>query len=185
MQSAIVIRSFVPYSYKLALYNDTQGYHELRYTKLSGVFSGALCYYDYTSIHNNTAIGFLEIIDVPHEWAKRDLVFLHHVLEIIFSYVPFQNGCALLLEHLLKLYKICPIEDENFYKKIFICRIFSLLGIYPENREGFDQKFLCLISAPIDIMLNVQTTLMHYDVDAWIQGCIQAYPVRKIYNSYH
>lgn len=136
---------------------------------------GALLHYDIEQDRQWACMANLELVKMPASWVCDDVLFFHHVLEMSNIFIMFNAPIAAIFDHYGWLYQSQP--GSLLRKKIFLCRFFSLLGIYPLDVHSHDPLFFSLISAPGNIMLDIrEEDIMHETVDQWLLGCIQLYP---------
>src|SRR5581483_3565729 len=135
----IVLHTQFPHQ-KCALFDKQIGHvhaymHNNR--KLKNIFPGAYISYALEPWRSNYKITDIELIGLPAQWAQQDLLFLHHILELSYYFLPLHCNAHELFELLRLLYK----QHKLSYKK-FMCRFFQRLGIYPEQPTNYDQLFL-------------------------------------------
>ena len=174
--TGMIIRSTLPYKNSVIIVSSQLGLREYTIPAKSLLVQGAFIRFTLQERRGKYTLKSSELIALPHLWVMNDILFLHRVLELIVFFVPYGSGIQGLLEHCMLLFEKPEHEDLDWYKKLFICRLFSLLGVCPENAELYNKNFLCLISAPIDIMLNVQRAVLFDTIDIWMRGCIQSHP---------
>ena len=175
----ILLRTSSPYRKKIILFDYELGLVEC--INPSGghrLVHGAFLYYNLTAWNNLYKIHDIELIAVPAEWVREDLLFLHHMLELSSNFLTLHNNASEIFNFFINFYKPCNEKDLKLFKKLFICRFFSLLGVYPENSEDYEATFFRLISGPIDSMLNAwrDDALLHKKVNEWLQGCVRMHP---------
>ena len=113
---------------------------------------------------------------VPAPWVEQDIYFLHHILELCDYFLPYHSNSTQVMD-LFSVFYSPRVTNSEFFKRIVVCRFFSLIGICPDDAEKYDQFFFSLISAPIDIMLNMQDDIyMRQEIDRWLLGCIKTHP---------
>jgi hypothetical protein len=119
-----------------------------------------------------------KILLFPTDWVLKDIVFLHHVLEIYLYFSPVNNSCSALFEHGMLLFTISEFSaDIRMMKKLFICRLFTLMSVYPQQITEVNVDFFLLLSGPIDIMLNIQyDDKLLAQFAAWIRSCCMTHP---------
>lgn len=174
----IIIRSFLPVKQKIVVLSKQHGIHHLICRMSSGCVHGGLIEWQEKRRSEQFFLVNYELVALPDRWAADDIVFLHSVFQLVHACIPVASNPEGMFEHLLLLYKSALHENREFYKKVFLCRFFSLLGLYPEYPQQYDEKFLCLISAPIDIMLSEQEMLLDKNVDAWVRGCVRTHSLK-------
>lgn len=122
---------------------------------------------------------FLEshkLINSPLLLAQDDILFLHHIIELVDLLVPYnmhEHGLFDLLQ-LLYTQKVL----NSLQKKIIMCKLLTILGIFiepaPKNYENFSEM-------PIDMMDLASLHLAYeYELDGWLIRCFSQHPL--LYN---
>ena len=179
LHQGILLRTGSPYRKKILLFDYELGMIECVNTYgHNRLVHGAFLYYARTPWHNLYRLHDIELIALPEKWVSDDLLFLHHIIELSTYFLTIQNNAASLFNFFMNFYKPCNEKNLELFKKFFICRFFSLLGVYPENSEDYDPLFFRLISGPIDSMLDASRddVLTHKKVNEWLQGCMRVHP---------
>lgn len=128
---------------------------------------------------NNTRnIADVVVKAMPASWVIQDLLFFHHVLEIASFFLAEAEPAPAVFEHFQLLYSEPSSADIHLFKKLFMCRLFTLLGIYPENAPTRHRDLFNLISRPINIMLNAQDDYAQRTgaITTWLLACIHTHP---------
>lgn len=182
IQQAIVLRSYLPYKQKLALFDYELGRIEIIAAKkklFDRITHASLISYLAEEWNSFYRMHDYELSAVPESWAHTDIYFLHQLLELSMFFLPLHTPQAdKLFELFMLLYQPCLLRTEKeLFKKIFLCRFFALIGMYPDNSSFYSSSFFRLISEPIDIMLDVQMDkAQHAQLVQWIYECINIHP---------
>lgn len=104
---------------------------------------------------NNYFSECISIQDLPLLIAKEDIYFLHHVFEIIYSFVPVGKTIHGLFDHIFFLYNesIDLYMQKSVCKKLFIGRLLFLLSIYNEEQKPIITYLHKIKHVPIDRMI--------------------------------
>jgi len=193
LRKGIVLRSYAPYRQKVALFDSMLGRVDAVWRSpfvSRMLLQGALICYRLEKWRNSYQICDIELLALPHDWARTDINFLHHLLEMAFFFLP-ESGCFQLFQVCMRLYEDCELvgEQQQLYKKIMMARFFALLGICPEQTGNntnerhdmvrHDIKLLgALISPAADGMPEAPESLdaINLRLRAWLLGCIQTHP---------
>jgi hypothetical protein len=106
---------------------------------------GTLVNYVIEEKHNTTFLSYIDIVDIPNKWVSSDIFFLHHLLEMCSVYIPEKQNSDEIFNFLKKIYRPLKTKiDESIIKKLFLCKLISLLGMHP-NEENLDYGRLFLI----------------------------------------
>lgn len=77
----------------------------------------------------------IRIIDAPHYWARENLLFFHHILELCQSFLPWDKEPGKVFE-LVKLLYTHPEEISSAHdQKLFLEHFFETIG-YSEAAVG-------------------------------------------------
>lgn len=177
---AIVLRSFFPYKYKVILFDKELGKIEavaLYKRNFNRLMQGALIDCHKEEWNNIYRLQNIDLRAMPAPWVSKDILFLHHVLELSDLFLQQHNNSHQIFELFMFLYENHTLEYEDiFLKKIFLARFFVLLGVNPEDTD-WDESFFNLISGPIDTMLDVQKDESFLNkLTVWLQGCTAIHP---------
>lgn len=153
---------------------------------------GGLIYYRSEEWRSHVILHDVDLIALPALWVRYDILFFHHVLELILYFMqPAQQSHELFA--LCKImYKYFSYEGKQllFFKKLFLCRLLITMGIYTEllptnleNNRGScdeadaneDQILFSLISGSGDIMLNEYHELLDKKMSIWLNECLQTH----------
>jgi hypothetical protein len=124
----------------------------------------------------------VEIVAIPQQWVVINIWFLHHVLELVDFFVPASNQAENIFELLQLLYE--PLSNEidiPFFQKIFLCKFFILVGIYPEPRNTQDREFLALVASGVESQTDCLPDEQKYvflekKMIQWLRECILLHP---------
>lgn len=174
----IVLKNYFPKKCKLSLLDNKMG-------KIAGVpqssnhiAAGSLIEY---SLVEQTSCSFLyniNVHDVPFKLAYHDILFLHHVLEICYYFMPIKSYNPTVFILLQILYTSDSWLYAMSVKKLFLLKLFVLLGLYPEDEKFKIPSFHLLTSLPFTQMLNEQIGSYNEDaIDEWLRSCIASHPI--------
>lgn len=177
----IIVRVLYPLSNKIIVFDEKLGKIECIVSKRERIhmlMQGALIEYSLVPWRSIYRMMFVEQCALPMAWVKDDILFMHQLLELIIFFAPFNSPLPSLFESYLFLYhaEYAP-DDVIFFKKLFLCRFFALLGIVPEEELYFNALFFSLISGSIGSMLNAQSgDRLERIIHEWLYGCISTHP---------
>lgn len=163
IQYGIVIRNNVLQK-KVWLLDSFSGTVPIFFKK--NVCLGGLLTYHLEHNNNRYVMHKPELIALPNIEDENFLLFFHHVLELCFHFVP-TGSCAPEIFNLVKLLYSC---DSNFTTRyaqhIFLCKLFTLLGLIPEQ-------------------LFVQKKYNEQQVTTWLKRCIAQHPLVHEFKTTH
>ena len=73
----------------------------------------------------------MNIHETPMALARHDILFLHHVLELCCQLIPVNSCVDGIFDLLMHLYSTQIYTGSVQYKKIFLLKLLTRLGIYP------------------------------------------------------
>lgn len=137
------------------------------------IITGSLVNYGLKNNKTPYLIESIELLHVPFIIANNDILFLHHVLEICDLFLAFENKANEIFDILIYLYK-----NENQFleinkKKLFLLKLFTLFGLYPEEVEFQTSYFHNLAIESIDKIMTKNLDLNSiYAINKWLIRCI-------------
>lgn len=115
----------------------------------------------------------VELLHVPFETAIDDILFLHHVLEICDLFLAMHNQAKEIFDLIIHLYKFEKQIKCNNKKKLFIFKLLTLLGLYPEETRFQTPYFHNLATESIDnIILKNLNLECEKELNNWLHCCI-------------
>ncbi|HVX00628.1 MAG TPA: hypothetical protein VHA52_09380, partial [Candidatus Babeliaceae bacterium] len=178
MQRGIVLRSYGHENKKVAILDEELGHVEAFFSCASAPHGSLLTYMLNATTSRKYRILQPNIIMLPQDWARLDIIFLHHMLELCSKFLPFNSKNSAVFLLLSQWYTLTgPFCYTESFKKLFIAKFFLFIGWLPEPKQ--DQVMLMnLISSPIDIMFEGE--LDRYSIaqlDIWLEACIGLHPL--------
>lgn len=137
---------------------------------------GALVSYERDLKQDYVRIYGCAVLALPSPWVTNDLLFFHHVLELLAHLQPEHAENKPLFMHLMKLFEppACGDEHLKLERKKFLCELITLsgCGVYEKPEEYY--KIVRLISQPVDIMLRDHTgSALEEIMTRWLLQCVQ------------
>ncbi|MBY0110289.1 MAG: hypothetical protein K2X90_04215 [Candidatus Babeliaceae bacterium] len=147
-----------------------------------GLSRGALIQYSSHSSSVWHSAQAVEIIAIPQAWVVKNIWFLHHVLELIDFFVPRSHNSPDIFELMGLLYQ--PLHEEvdvSFFQKLFLCKFFILIGLYPEPRCVDDREFLSLVACGTNldgrqVSDEQKYVFLEKKMIQWLRECILLHP---------
>jgi len=143
---------------------------------------GALIEYSPQVAGNWYSAQAVEVVAIPQQWVVKNIWFLHHALELIDFFVPRSHKAENIFGLMEALYQ--PLSDEidiPFFQKLFLCKFFIMIGMYPEPRDMHDRELLSLVVSGIDpegsYLLDEQKyVFLEKKMIQWLRECILLHP---------
>ena len=117
----------------------------------------------------------VELIEFPCISTVADLLLLHRALEICFECMPVGSVTTGVFELIVTLYddSMSSLLRMGLVKKIFLCKLFALLGFYPHEKKFQNQFFHSLATETLDNLKTFSLSMMQEeDIEAWLQSCM-------------
>lgn len=139
---------------------------------------GSLLSYDLA--HRQSGYARLEhvrIENMPLALAAEDLLFVHHVLELCFEFIPVGSCVAGMFDLLLFLYSTDIRGWNDAQKLLFIFKLLAGLGAHPENADLDDVLIARLQSMPL-LCDEASVYVAGYQarIHEWIKRCVSQHP---------
>lgn len=182
MQSfGIVLKNCAPQKQKYLVLDRERGVIELvpPGTLTNVLCNGALLSYHITAFKRCFMATRIDQLDVPFEWARHDILFLHHVLELVCFFLPAHLANAAVFCHLKQLYEVR--QSPLLYKKLFIAQLFLLLGMGVESpffQSGQLHKAVGGLCNPgLEQYPDLQSiAAVESELDSWLLACVADHP---------
>lgn len=170
--TAIIIKKLYTHDTKVALIDQKKGrINGVLYHK--SIIEGSLVRYTMKSAKNSMILQDVEYLYAPLEWGKFDLLFLHHVLEICYFFIPLYGSVDGIFHFLCFLFRMQDASWTDVVQKLFLCKLFLILGIYPQTEflKTKNGMRLFYISLEDILLLKIddQECAM---MDQWLKQCI-------------
>lgn len=183
--TGIVLKNF-PGKYKIALLDESAG--RIDAVHFGQEFSpGTAIQYHISFNHNgrgNPKIDDVHLYAMPFFLARSDVLFLHHVLEICFHFVPVGSCTDGIFDALRLLYATDSLEWNMLYKKIFLFKLFVTIGYYPDV-EKIGKRFVGILleSSLRDIPSDIEVPDLERHLTDWLRQCIAQHPAIEYFNT--
>jgi hypothetical protein len=179
----IILRIYVPQRKKLAILDAHFGKIECitHYTPVAQRLThGMYISYILEPWRDSFKISEISILDMPLYWARsssNNFVFFHHVLELCYYFLSINNAAHEIYILIKLLYTNPELIQTDISKRIFLCRFFIRLGIYPENALSYNSQFFSLISGPLDSKVNAEhERALYRELQRWLLSCVSVHP---------
>lgn len=172
----IVLKSYQPQKSKLAILDRDSG-KIMGVPNRADISSGALILYFKRDQEHISFIHSIDIVDMPLALAHEDIVFVHHILELCYYFIPNGTHAPQVFIALLRFYEYPIVLNTSIMKKIFVVQLFFLLGVYPESQRLRSASINQLISTSIDMLASQSIDLrVEQELDEWLMHCIKTHP---------
>ncbi len=183
----IVLRHNVHSTYTTHLLDRNLGKIEavIRDKKSNRLCRGAVVTYLVDDHKGNFKVHALDIIHIPIELAQHDILFLHHVLEICFHFIPVSINHDTIFDLLIQVYKKHKMWDNKMIKKWYLMKFFMGIGMYPEITLNSSLSAVADIRIE-DILDNMKNLdINEAELDAWLLECLYMHPHISVFKTVH
>lgn len=157
---------------RLALLSPLLGRVDAIYNEPILLSSGSHISYTVSRTNEIIFIKNIDLVDLPLFLATEDLLFLHHVLELVAYLVPIGAIELQLFEICCFLYKQQTLSTLE--KKMFLCVIFIAAGFPPPDNH---KKIRLSRINPIDMIRRESLHLAdEQTLNVWLKACINEHP---------
>ncbi|PKN03547.1 hypothetical protein CVU75_01690 [Candidatus Dependentiae bacterium HGW-Dependentiae-1] len=182
----IVIASLQPRQNKIVVLDQEQGKF-ICVPDRKTVNHGMLLTYFVRRDNKTEFLYATELLATPVTFAIHDLLFFHHVMEICFHFLPLACQTPAVFDLLSYFYKPEMAHLDVRQQKLFLCKFFALLGIYPEEFSQDPVRISQIAFYPIDRMLahNVDLNFKETELDSWLLSCVLSHPYSAHFKTVH
>ena len=168
------------HSCRLVLLDSVEGKITCATPKHQTFVVGSIISFFVISRKSYFSISEIQILDVPLQLARKHIVFLHHLLELCFYFLPLRNPAKKVFDLLMFFYKHADSFCTPLHKKIFLFKLFVSFGFYGGHAPLSVDLFHRLSSESIDSLVSSFIHLkLERSIDQWLLDCMQAHPLAK------
>lgn len=185
MHTGIILKRYFPYKQKIVLLDDKLG--KITAVPPSDEISLAtLMQYELRSQGTMPFMYHVELIAWPLDGLEHDILFVHHVLEMCYYFIPVSSASEEIFDLLLLLYTRNTCIRHRLFKKIFLFKLFVLLGIYPEKGVSMDALIHQLLVQPLEITMQSDATYeLEQRLTRWLRECVIMHPCIEYFKTIH
>lgn len=172
----------------LALFEQEQGrvdvvFYQSLYKSVQ-LQQGSLITYTYKEHQGHQkCIEDISVEHMPLRWAQQDIHLLHYILEVYYFFLPHGYSCLSSFSFFIDLFTCYETCQTTSHKKIIICKLFSLLGVYPQDSEIYTYVAF-LLEHPVDNLMQQDLQLIDEGVlDQWLLWCVKMHPQNKLFKA--
>lgn len=181
----ILLKNYSPYKQKISIFDKTLGRIEALVKQTTNhlpLNNGTLLsYYIEPTISTLFIITALEIEHIPFDLAKKNIQFLHHILELCYQFLPLHCTYLSTFELIETAFK----RDFN-NPPLVLLRFFVALGIYPEELPFEKTYFLHLLSSPFETIIKEKLDDAQLKMlESWLIRCIEMHPYKNRFKTHY
>ncbi len=178
LRRAIVVRVYRPYRQSVVILTAAgekllAWYRSPRITRL--LVPGALIAYEAEEAQGRVELRNVELLLLPRIDVREDLLFLHHVLEIIDAFMAEGSNCSAAFATIMKLYASDVEVQED--KKLFVGRLLACMGVYPPLSLDLLPLYRMITKPELESTLReTNSELVQEQLRTWLLGCLSTHP---------
>jgi hypothetical protein len=181
----IVLRKNELSPHKLIILDKVQGKIEC-ISSTPSLSTGALITYNVKKQGANHFISDSTLIYIPLSLAQTDMLFFHHVLELIYYFTNVGNCSQEAFDLLAFLYSTEHTMITPQYKKFFLLKLLTSMGIQPEIDEIRTRKITYLNSLDMHQLNNLTISVSdEKELDRWLWCCVWQHPYVNEFKTVH
>lgn len=173
----IVLKNYFPQKYSLDLLDNKSGRIIGISRAIEHISIGSLVMYTIDKKKQNPLFLYqIELQEAPFALAREDILFLHHILEICYYFIPIGSDATVIYNQLQLLYAPAHWMKSILLKKVFLVKLFAFLGIYPEEKKIRKPFFHAIIINSFLNLLEQDFSENEEEINVWLHRCIVSHP---------
>ena len=146
---------------------------------------GTLLSYSLLKGQGNLFVKNLQLLYIPLSLGSSDVLFLHHILEIIYYFAPIGSCVHGIFDLLAFLYTIEHMLISMKFKKFFIFKLLMCLGVTPEFEE-IPLSLNQLQNININMfVISLMTEECEKQLDKWLWCSLWQHPYINEFKTVH
>ena len=179
----IIIRKNSLSPHKIVILDKIQGKIEC-VASTPSLSTGALITYTLKQQQSTHFVSDSTLLYIPLSLAQTDMLFFHHVLELIYYFTQVGNCAKDTFNLLAFLYTTDHSAMNITFKKLFLLQLLMSMGTIPELAEMHTDSIIYM--STIDIKkINCITTAHEKELDRWLWCCIWQHPYVNEFKTVH
>lgn len=180
---AFVLKHYAPKKQMVALLDKRYG-RLVAHAVHDGLSVGSIIEYRLTQRQGRSFVDHIQVLHMPFELAVHNILFLHHLFEICYHFVPEGSIASRVYDLLLYVVTDPPLCRMRQKKILFL--LFTLLGMYPDDvvicreyaRALHQDSFDAILTATLD------TGIEKY-LRGWLYQCVTMHAYGQKFKTLH
>ncbi len=148
--------------------------------------TGSLITYNIRQQHLTHFISDTALLYIPLSLAQTDMLFFHHVLELIYYFTHVGNCSKEIFDLLAFLYSTEHMGMTAQSKKFFLLKLLTSMGSMPDINEIRTERITQLNNLDIQALSEVIIDTPHEkELDRWLWYCIWQHPYVNEFKTVH
>jgi hypothetical protein len=181
----IILRKNSSSPNKLVILDKIQGKIEC-VTNTPSLSPGALITYNIRQQRTTHFISDSELLYIPLSLAQADILFFHHVLELVYYFTHVGSCSKDIFDLLAFLYSASLSTMTTQSKKLFLLKLLTNMGSVPELNEARTELITQLNTIDIKQLIDMIIDTTHEkELDRWLWCCIWQHPYVNEFKTVH
>ena len=181
----IILKKNESSPYKIMVLDKIQGKIECVTTDTS-FSTGALITYNIRPKGSVHFISDTSLVYVPLSLASTDMLFFHHVLELIYHFTHIGNCAKEVFDLLAFLYSTEHSAMTMQSKKFFLLKLLTCMGSAPEITQVRTEFVARLTTIAIKQLSTTVIAATHEkELDQWLWCCVWQHPYVNEFKTVH
>lgn len=181
----IILRKSTHSQHKISLLDKYHGRIE-GIVQSPNLCVGGLISYAFDQQPYNYIIRDIELIYTPLQLGSIDLLFLHHVLELLYYFAPVGSCVNGIFDLLAFLYSIEDMLISEKFKKFFLLKVLTFLGVIPELDSIRFSSITALCNTRIDLFSDdMVDEEIEKKLHTWLCHCVWQHPYANEFKTVH
>ena len=147
---------------------------------------GTLLSYTMSNRRDSFFLRDIDSLHTPLSLGSSDLLFLHHIFELIYYFAPVGSCVGGVFDLLAFLYTIEHMLISMRFKKFFLFKLLTLLGVAPEIES---LRSLCIAQLKTIAVDRFDETMIDKEaekkLDKWLWCCVLQHPYANEFKTVH
>jgi hypothetical protein len=181
----IILRNNSASNNKVIILDKIQGKIEC-ITTMPSLSVGSLITYNIRQKQATHFISDSALIYIPLSLAQADILFFHHVLELVYYFIQIGDCAKEVFDLLAFLYSASIVTMTQQAKKFFLLKLLTSLGSVPEHNE-IRTKVITYLNTMDIKQLNeiIIDTTSEKELDRWLWCCVWQHPYVNEFKTVH
>lgn len=186
---AIILKSDISNRNKITVLDRDAGVCTLYVHQKHACCCGAFVRYHAEMRAHSLCVRELSLCSIPAFSSVPALLFFHQVLEICLHSVPCGDAAEDVFDLVAFLYSrenslLLDCQQAAMAQKVFLCKLFIVLGMYPDDKKFQKLYFKRIMIESIDsLMLQPIDLVYEGELDEWIRACFAIHPYRQSFKT--
>ena len=181
----IILRKSSSSNNKVIILDKIQGKIEC-VTTAPSLATGSLITYNINQQRSTHFINDSTLIYMPLSLAQADILFFHHVLELVYYFTHVGNCAKEVFDLLAFLYSASIATMTHQSKKFFLLKLLTSMGSVPEHNETRTERITQLTTMDIKQLNEVTIDAVYEkELDRWLWCCVWQHPYVNEFKTVH